>query len=78
MAGQSLAISEEKVLYYKNSMYILKEEYTMQISKDMLIGALIQMDDCIATDFNARRHALSWLPGFSGRVFGRSMHGSWN
>ncbi|EFD01182.1 hydrid cluster protein-associated redox disulfide domain protein [Hungatella hathewayi DSM 13479] len=48
MAGQSLAISEEKYYIIKTVCTFLKEEYTMQISKDMLIGALIQMDDCIA------------------------------
>ena len=48
MAGQSLAISEEKYYIIETVCTFLKEEYTMQISKDMLIGALIQMDDCIA------------------------------
>lgn len=48
----------------------------MQISKDMLIGELIQMDELIAPMLMQRRNALPGMSVFSGRKSGRGMHGS--
>ena len=50
----------------------------MLINKDMLIGELIQVDDCIAPILIWSWHALLRMPIFSGRVFRGSLHGSWN
>ena len=47
----------------------------MQISKDMLIGELLQKSDLIAPIL--MRAGMHGLPVFSGRVSGRGMHGSW-
>lgn len=52
-----------------------KEENNMQISKDMLIGELIQMDELIAPMLMQCRNALPGLSVFSGRESGRGMHG---
>ena len=48
----------------------------MQISKDMLIGELLQKSESDCPDFNACRYASPGLPVFSGRVSGRGTHGS--
>ena len=48
----------------------------MQISKDMLIGELIQMDELDCPHADARRNALPGMSVFSGRKSGRGMHGS--
>ena len=43
MADNPLLFQKKKYYIIETVCTILKEEYTMQISKDMSIGALIQM-----------------------------------
>ena len=56
----------------------VKGGFIMQISKEMLIGELLQVDEEYGSDFNGRWNALHRMPVFSDGVSGRGCYGSWN
>ncbi len=50
----------------------------MQVSKDMLIGQLLMVDEGVAPNSDGCGHALSGLSFRTGRISGRGMLCSWN
>lgn len=47
-----------------------------EVTKDMLIGEILQADATVAPNSYGVRYALHWLPGFSGRKSRGSSNGS--